>query len=80
MSRPVRQDTPRLPSSVVPRLTYPAAADTGTELDVGDRVLLPKHGRGRITAVDGNAVIVGFTDGRSRKFKREFARPVKGSP
>jgi ATP-dependent DNA helicase RecQ len=59
--------------------TEECVADTGAKLDVGDRVILPKHGRGRITAVDGDAVIVTFPDGRSRKFKREFARPAKGS-
>jgi ATP-dependent DNA helicase RecQ len=54
-------------------------ADTGRELDVGDRVTLPKHGPGRITALDGESVVVAFPDGRSRKFKQEFARPLSRS-
>jgi hypothetical protein len=46
---------------------------------VGDRVALPKYGVGKIQALDGDALVVGFPDGRSRKFKREFARPVSRS-
>jgi hypothetical protein len=29
--------------------------------------------------IDGDSLVVGFPDGRSRKFKREFARPVSRS-
>jgi ATP-dependent DNA helicase RecQ len=54
-------------------------ADTEAELVVGDRVTLPRHGVGKITAIEGDSLIVAFSDGRSRKFKREFARPVHRS-
>jgi hypothetical protein len=54
-------------------------ADTEPELAVGDRVTLPKYGVGKVKALDGDALIVAFSDGRSRKFKREFARPVSRS-
>ena len=52
---------------------------TDSDLHVGDRVTLPRYGEGRIQALDGDALLVGFPDGRSRKFKREFARPVSRS-
>jgi ATP-dependent DNA helicase RecQ len=43
---------------------------------VGDRVRLPKYGDGKVEKVDGDALVVRFPGGRSRKFKSEFARPV----
>jgi hypothetical protein len=46
---------------------------------VGDRVTLPKYGLGRVQEVEGDSLIVRFPDGRSRKFKREFARPLRSS-
>jgi ATP-dependent DNA helicase RecQ len=43
---------------------------------VGDRVRLPKFGDGKVEKVDGDALVVRFPGGRSRKFKSEFALPV----
>lgn len=45
----------------------------------GDRVSLPKYGDGTVQAVDGDALVVRFPGGRSRKFKSEFAQPVRPS-
>jgi ATP-dependent DNA helicase RecQ len=45
----------------------------------GDRVSLPKYGDGTVQAVDGDAIVVRFSGGRSRKFKSEFAQPVRTS-
>ncbi|MFL5534092.1 MAG: RecQ family ATP-dependent DNA helicase [Gemmatimonadales bacterium] len=49
-------------------------------LSVGDRVSLPRHGEGKVEEVEDDSVVVRFPDGRSRKFKSEFARPVRRSP
>ncbi|MFL5489875.1 MAG: hypothetical protein ACJ8AV_00570, partial [Gemmatimonadales bacterium] len=49
-------------------------------LTVGDRVSLPRHGEGKVEEVEDDSVVVRFPDGRSRKFKSEFARPVRRSP
>jgi ATP-dependent DNA helicase RecQ len=46
-------------------------------LSVGDRVSLPRHGEGKVEEVEADSVVVRFPDGRSRKFKSEFARPVR---
>ncbi|HKP50630.1 MAG TPA: RecQ family zinc-binding domain-containing protein, partial [Gemmatimonadales bacterium] len=46
---------------------------------VGDRVSLPRHGEGKVEEVEDDSVVVRFPDGRSRKFKSEFARPVRRS-
>jgi ATP-dependent DNA helicase RecQ len=46
---------------------------------VGDRVSLPRHGEGKVEEVADDSVVVRFPDGRSRKFKSEFARPVRRS-
>ena len=46
---------------------------------VGDRVSLPQHGEGKVEEVADDSVVVRFPDGRSRKFKSEFARPVRRS-
>jgi hypothetical protein len=54
-------------------------ADNEPELGIGDHVTLPKYGVGKVQALDGDALVVGFSDGRSRKFKREFARPASRS-
>jgi len=48
-------------------------------LSVGDRVSLPRHGEGKVEEVEDDSVVVRFPDGRSRKFKSEFARPVRRS-
>ena len=48
-------------------------------LNVGDRVSLPRHGEGKVEEVEADSVVVRFPDGRSRKFKSEFARPVRRS-
>src|SRR3954468_3150259 len=48
-------------------------------LSVGDRVSLPRHGEGKVEEVEDDSVVVRFPDGRSRKFKREFAHPVRRS-
>jgi ATP-dependent DNA helicase RecQ len=45
----------------------------------GDRVSLPRYGEGKVEEVEGDSVVVRFPDGRSRKFKSEFARPVRRS-
>ena len=46
-------------------------------LSVGDRVSLPRHGEGKVEEVEEGSVVVRFPDGRSRKFKSEFARLVR---
>jgi len=43
---------------------------------VGDRVRLPRFGDGTVEELDGDALVVRFPGGRSRKFKSEFAQPV----
>ena len=48
-------------------------------LSVDDRVSLPQHGEGKVEEVADDSVVVRFPDGRSRKFKSEFARPVRRS-
>ena len=45
----------------------------------GDRVKMPKFGDGTVQEVDGDSIVVRFPDGRARKFKSEFARPVPPS-
>jgi ATP-dependent DNA helicase RecQ len=60
----------------------PAAAGAAREkvvFSAGDRVSLPRYGEGRVEDVDGDSLVVRFPDGRSRKFKSEFARPVRRS-
>jgi ATP-dependent DNA helicase RecQ len=52
------------------------AADPGPQLSVGDEVMLPKYGAGRIEEIDEAALRVRFPDGKSRKFRRVFARPA----
>ncbi len=52
------------------------SAATEPELDVGATVSLPRYGAGEVEKVDHDALVVRFPDGRSRKFKREFARLV----
>jgi hypothetical protein len=42
-------------------------------------VSLPRHGEGKVEEVEADSVVVRFPDGRSRKFKSEFARPVRRS-
>jgi hypothetical protein len=54
-------------------------ADTETNLNIGDQVSLPKYGAGRVEEIDGDALVVSFPDGKNRKFKREFARPISRS-
>jgi ATP-dependent DNA helicase RecQ len=49
-------------------------------LSTGDRVSLPRYGEGKVEEVAEDSVVVRFPDGRSRKFKSEFARPVRRSP
>jgi ATP-dependent DNA helicase RecQ len=44
------------------------------ELNEGDAVRLPKYGRGRVAALDGDKVSVEFPGGETRTFKREFVR------
>jgi ATP-dependent DNA helicase RecQ len=44
------------------------------ELNEGDAVRLPRHGRGRVVSVEGDKVSVKFPDGETRTFKREFVR------
>jgi ATP-dependent DNA helicase RecQ len=62
-----------------PETTATPAAAPEPEPGVGDRVTLPKYGLGRVQEVEGDSLIVRFPDGRSRKFKREFARPLRSS-
>ncbi|HYE13818.1 MAG TPA: ATP-dependent DNA helicase RecQ [Pyrinomonadaceae bacterium] len=40
----------------------------------GDAVKLRKHGRGRVTSVEGDKISVRFPDGETRTFKREFVK------
>jgi ATP-dependent DNA helicase RecQ len=49
------------------------------ELSPGDRVSLPRYGEGKVEEVVEDSVVVRFPDGRSRKFKSEFARRVRRS-
>jgi ATP-dependent DNA helicase RecQ len=49
------------------------------DFNIGDRVTLPRYGDGRVQEIDGDSIVVRFPGGRSRKFKREFARPVRRS-
>jgi ATP-dependent DNA helicase RecQ len=44
----------------------------------GDRVTLPSFGDGTVQEVAEDSIVVLFPDGRARKFKKEFARPVRG--
>ena len=54
-------------------------ADTETKLNIGDQVSLPRYGSGRVEEIEGDALMVSFPDGKSWKFKREFARPISRS-
>jgi ATP-dependent DNA helicase RecQ len=54
-------------------------ADTETKLNIGDQVNLPRYGSGRVAEIDDDALVVSFPDGKNRKFKREFARPIPRS-
>jgi ATP-dependent DNA helicase RecQ len=51
----------------------------GRLFKAGDRVSLPKYGDGMVQEIDGDSIVVRFAGGRSRKFKSEFARPVRRS-
>jgi ATP-dependent DNA helicase RecQ len=44
--------------------------------DVGDAVELPVHGAGTVTRVQSKTLEVEFPDGKSGKFRKEFARRV----
>jgi ATP-dependent DNA helicase RecQ len=70
-----RADQPA--ARVEPEPAVKQNADFELQLEVGDRVTLPKYGIGKVQALDGDALVVAFPDGRSRKFKREFASPVR---
>jgi ATP-dependent DNA helicase RecQ len=59
-----------------PPVERDTGADAEPDLDVGARVSLPRYGAGEVEKVDHDALVVRFPDGRSRKFKREFARPL----
>ena len=52
------------------------ASEGESQLAVGDRVALPRYGTARVLALEGDSLVVRCADGRSRKFKREFARRV----
>jgi ATP-dependent DNA helicase RecQ len=54
-------------------------ADIETKLNIGDQVSLPRYGSGRVEEIDDDALVVSFPDGKNRKFKREFARPISRS-
>jgi ATP-dependent DNA helicase RecQ len=53
-----------------------AESEAAPSFQVGDRVRLPRFGDGTVEELDGDALVVRFPGGRSRKFKREFAQPV----
>jgi ATP-dependent DNA helicase RecQ len=53
-----------------------AGGEAARSFQVGDRVRLPRFGDGTVEELDGDALVVRFSGGRSRKFKREFAQPV----
>jgi ATP-dependent DNA helicase RecQ len=52
---------------------------TGSAVGPGDWVMLPKYGDGKVQELDGESIVVRFPGGRTRKFRREFARPVHRS-
>jgi ATP-dependent DNA helicase RecQ len=47
------------------------------ELQVGDAVRVPRYGRGRISALDGEGVTVQFPHGPERCFLPEYVRPAR---
>jgi ATP-dependent DNA helicase RecQ len=61
-------------ASVEVQPTQSEIADTEAELNIGDQVSLPRYGRGHVKKIEDDALVVSFPDGKSRKFKREFAR------
>jgi ATP-dependent DNA helicase RecQ len=46
----------------------------------GDLLVVAVHGRGEVTAVDGDKVEMQFPDGAVRKFKRDFVTPAEAIP
>jgi len=42
---------------------------------LGDILTVPVHGKGEVTAVEGDKVEMRFPDGETRKFKRDFVVP-----
>jgi ATP-dependent DNA helicase RecQ len=56
-----------------------SAGPSAPELSRGDRVSLPRYGEGKVEEGEDDSVVVRFPDGRSRKFKSEFARQVRRS-
>jgi ATP-dependent DNA helicase RecQ len=68
-----------LPPSDSPESISGQEPDPEPTFRVGDRVSLPKSGSGTIEAIEGDTLLVRFAGGRARKFKREFAHPVRTS-
>jgi ATP-dependent DNA helicase RecQ len=66
-------------ASVEPHPEQNKIADTEVQLSIGDQVSLPRYGSGRVEEIDDDALVVSFPDGKNRKFKREFARPISRS-
>ena len=59
---------------VEPKPKQNEIAATETKLSIGDQVSLPRYGSGRVEEIEDDALVVSFPDGKTLKFKREFAR------
>jgi hypothetical protein len=57
----------------------PTSTDAEISLNIGDQVSLPRYGVGRVAAIENGSLLVRFPSGASRKFKREFAKPLNRS-
>ena len=69
-------DVPRGDAAESPRKT---SEQPERDVQVGDRVSLPRFGEGKIEALEEDALLVRFPGGRTRRFKPEFARLVRRS-
>jgi ATP-dependent DNA helicase RecQ len=69
-TRPARQEEPK---------DEPTNTDAEVSLNIGDQVSLPRYGVGQVAAIENGSLLVRFPSGASRKFKREFAKPVNRS-
>jgi ATP-dependent DNA helicase RecQ len=54
----------------------PVRTSRGPQLELGQRVRVPRYGSGTITAIAGEAITVAFPDGRRRPFMRAFVSPA----
>ena len=69
-----KEVTKKEPAQGEPRGRAEEAARASAEVEFrkGDAVETPKYGAGRVSEVEGDKVVVKFTDGERRTFKREF--------